>query len=248
MKQLGLGQVTGHLEKALGLVIKRFAHEDNFLNDESRCAGYSDSIYATRQGQASSSKPSYTEAIKTYFPNTPKSNLPQKPSKPLPNYTTRTRKTDNRIFVRLPENHPSQAHHVHAVKTALVNKLGHEADENQAEQILKNSQVITSVRGGRVEKAEEWFTYVINHVPRKLTFLNGESWDFTEDDALAEAQSITGLLPTKIAWSKKTLANPLSSGTIVAHFKQATNPFRLSGTSSTARLIIKSPKPTQCPK
>ncbi|KHJ34561.1 hypothetical protein EV44_g4000 [Erysiphe necator] len=214
------------------------------------------------RGQASSSKPTYAEAIKTYPPNTHKPNLPPKPSKPLPNHTARTRKRDNRIFVRLPENHPSRAHHVHAVKSALVNKLGPEgaivktiqkvklglaivpAYGKQAEQILKNSQVFTSVLGG-AEKAEKWLTYVIDHVPRKPIPLDDESWDVTEDDALAEVQSITSLLPTKVVWSKKTLENPLPLGAIVSHFKQATNPFRLFGTSSMARLIIKSPTPIQ---
>lgn len=58
-------------------------------------------------------------------------------------------------------------------------------------------------------------------MPRKLTSLDGEPWDVTEDDAFAEAQSITGILPTNFAWSKKTLAIPLPQETIVAHFKQA---------------------------
>lgn len=43
------------------------------------------------------------------------------------------------------------------------------ADGKQAEQILKTSQVITSFLGGQVEKAEEWFTFVIDHVKMKLT-------------------------------------------------------------------------------
>lgn len=108
------------------------------------------------------------------------------------------------------------------------------ADKKQAEQIFKNSQVITSVQGGRVEKAEDWLTYAIDHVLLKLTSLDGEPWDVKEDNAFAELQLITSLLFTKVAWSSKTLENTLPSGTIVVHCKQATNPFRLFDTSSIA--------------
>ncbi|POS84528.1 hypothetical protein EPUL_004872 [Erysiphe pulchra] len=232
VQKLGLGRDTSPLERAHASVIKRYAHGEDLDRNENEQMGLSQSIYATSQVTAKGKKPFYT---KTYLPRISGANLPQKPSKPLPNHITRTRKIDNRIFVRLPENRPSRTHHVHAVKAALVNKLGHEgalvktvqkfnsglvifpADEKQAEQILKNSQVITSVLGGRVEKADE---SAINH------------WLITHKGRMVQENYV-----------KST-----TSGTIVAHFKQATNPFRLFGTSSMARLIIRSPKPTQCPK
>ncbi|RKF82644.1 putative virulence effector, partial [Golovinomyces cichoracearum] len=50
-------------------------------------------------------------------------NLPPKPSNSLPSHISHTRKIDNRIFVRLPEAHPSRDHHAHAVKAALNKQL-----------------------------------------------------------------------------------------------------------------------------
>lgn len=50
-------------------------------------------------------------------------NLPKKPvSLPTPQ-VNQSQKTDNIIFIRLPEDHPSRTHHVHAVKSALAKKL-----------------------------------------------------------------------------------------------------------------------------
>ncbi|RKF54714.1 hypothetical protein OnM2_095047, partial [Erysiphe neolycopersici] len=49
----------GHLERALAPVIKRFAHGDAPLNNESRHAGLSESIYATGQGHFAKQNISY---------------------------------------------------------------------------------------------------------------------------------------------------------------------------------------------
>lgn len=266
IQQLGLGKAIGQLEEALSQVIKRFAHGENLLNNDAGRAGLANSIYDRSQGNAKTTKLSYADATKTQLPYKFGANLPPKPSTPALGHSTNARKPDNRIFVRLPEDHPTRDHHVHAIKTALVNKLGLEGptvktiqkvksglaivltDGKHADQLLEKAQTITAIIGGKVEKAEEWFTYVVDHVPRTLTSLDGKSWDVTEEMAREEVQLITGLVPTKLTWSKKTLTNPMPSGTIVAHFKQSTNPFRMFGTSSLARLVTKSPKPTQCPK
>ncbi|POS82752.1 hypothetical protein EPUL_006278, partial [Erysiphe pulchra] len=47
-------------------------------------------------------------------------------------------------------------------------------NEEHAEQLFGKSQTIISVLGGKVEKTEEWTTYVVDHVPRKLHSLEGK--------------------------------------------------------------------------
>ncbi|POS81927.1 hypothetical protein EPUL_005402, partial [Erysiphe pulchra] len=164
------------------------------------------------------------------------------------------------------EDHPSRNHHIHAIKTALINQLGPEGasvkaiqkvksriafvptNEEHAEQLNGKSQTITSVLGGKAEKTEEWTTYVVDHVPRKLHSLEGKEIVVTVESARKEVEASTGLVPTRVAWSRKTLENPLPTGTIVASFKKPTQIFRLFGTSFLARKITKSSKPAQCPK
>lgn len=100
--------------------------------------------------------------------------------------TSHARKKDNRIFTRLTKDHPSRNQHIHAIKTALIDKLGSEgasvkavqkvksgiaiipSNEKHAEKLLGKSQTITSVLGGKIERAEKWMTYVVDHVLRKL--------------------------------------------------------------------------------
>ncbi|POS82881.1 hypothetical protein EPUL_003848 [Erysiphe pulchra] len=193
-------------------------------------------------------------------------NLPQKPCNPASKHIPPVRKNDNRIFVRLPETHASRGHHIHTVKAALHSKLGPEGDyvrsiqkvksgiaivpvdEKRAEKLLEKSHTITSILGGKVEKTEEWVTYVIDHVPRKIHSLDGKEIEITEGSVKEEAEAVTGQIPIRGTWSRKTLANSAPTGTIVASFKKHTHAFRLFGTSSLARKVIKFPKPTQCPK
>ncbi|POS82276.1 hypothetical protein EPUL_006503, partial [Erysiphe pulchra] len=121
-------------------------------------------------------------------------------------------------------------------------------NEEPAEQLVGKSQTIISVLGGKVEKAEELTTYVVDHVPRKLHSLEGKEIVVTVESARKEVEAATGLVHTRVAWSRKTLENPLPTGTIVASLKKTTQIFRLFGISSLARKITKSPKPAQCPK
>ncbi|POS81851.1 hypothetical protein EPUL_005640, partial [Erysiphe pulchra] len=90
-------------------------------------------------------------------------------------------------------------------KTHFPYKLGANLPQKLSNPTPRNSK---NARG-KVEKAEEWYTCVIDHVPRTLSTLDGESRDVTGEMAREEVQSITGLVPTKLTWSKKTLANPL---------------------------------------
>ncbi|POS84656.1 hypothetical protein EPUL_004056, partial [Erysiphe pulchra] len=125
-------------------------------------------------------------------------NLPQKPSKPASSYVG---KTNNRIFIRLSEDHPSRNHHIHAIKTALINKLGLEGasmkaiqkvkseiaivptNEEHAELLIGKSQTITSVLGEKVEKAEECRgPYLEKKITKKRpdydTFGPIDNWEF----------------------------------------------------------------------
>ncbi|KHJ34750.1 hypothetical protein EV44_g3530 [Erysiphe necator] len=101
------------------------------------------------------------------------------------------RKLHNRIFVGLPADHPSSMHHAHAVKAALSRKidLGKESVKTiqkvksglaivpstaeQRNNIFDKAKAIKSILGGSVEIAEQWMTYVVDHVPRNLQSLDG---------------------------------------------------------------------------
>ena len=120
--------------------------------------------------------------------------------------------------------------------------------DKQGEELMSKAETITAVLGGKIEKAEEWYTYIVDHVPRNLYSLDGSKWHITEEYAKDEVKSVTGLLPTKVSWSRKSINNPAPTGTIVVSFSTPTHPFRLFGTSSLARKIIKQPKPSQRPK
>ncbi|POS83833.1 hypothetical protein EPUL_004960 [Erysiphe pulchra] len=151
--------------------------------------------------------------------------LPPKPNIPSPGQNSQHRRADNRIFVRFPEAHLGCKHHIHTVIAALLNKLGTE-------------------RGA-------WFIYVTDHAPTKLDSLDGQEIKITEEsareEAKAEAEAFTGLVPTRFSRSKKTLANPGPTGTLVASFTKYTHLLKLISTSSSARQITKLPKPKQCP-
>lgn len=101
------------------------------------------------------------------------------------------------MFVRLPEDHPSREHHIHAIKAAHYNKLGAvkaiqkvksgiaivSTNEENANQLLEKAEIITSILGGKVEKSQEWLTYVVDHVPLKLHSLEGQETKITEESA-----------------------------------------------------------------
>ncbi|POS85023.1 hypothetical protein EPUL_003833 [Erysiphe pulchra] len=122
-----------------------------------------------------------------------------------------------------------------AVKAILKVKSGIaivDVDGKHAEKLLDKVESITSVLGGKVEKAKECITYVVDHVPRKLHSLDGVEIQIIEESTKKEVETITSLVPTRISWSKNTLAKPGPTGTIVASFTKHTQRFRLFGTSS----------------
>ena len=266
LREMGLEYLTDNLTSAIARILQQFARgEPNFSHVNQQQQRTSQSQLTPGQLQ-NGHAPTYAQVTRSQTVSNASLNLPEKPILPTTPRTDQIRKTDNRIFIRLPQDHPSRAHHVHAVKAALTKNLELEHDslktvqkvksgialvptnEKQAEQILTKSQEITATLGGIVEKAEQWHTYIIDHVPRKLHSLDGTRWNVTEDYAREEVQSVTGFTPVKIAWSRKSNENLAPTGTIVASFKQSIRPFRIFCTSSIARKITKSPRPSQCPK
>ncbi|POS87221.1 hypothetical protein EPUL_002404 [Erysiphe pulchra] len=214
VEKIGLGHAIDQLEMALAQVIKWFALGEDLSNKANIQNGLAQSIYATHQRDTSTTKSSYAEATKTYLHNVSAAAL------------------SNKICLGKE-----------FVKTIQKVKSGLAIVPTTAEQgnnIFEKAQAISSILGGSVEKAEQWMTYVVDHVPRKLQSLNDPAWK--------EVKSATGCTATRIAWTRKTLENPMPIVSIVVSFTTEVRPFRLFGTSSVARPIIKTPKPTECPK
>lgn len=53
------------------------------------------------------------------------------------------------------------------------------ANEKHAKQLLGKAEMLTSILGANVEKAEEWLIYVVDHVPMKLYSLDGQEIKIT---------------------------------------------------------------------
>ena len=88
----------------------------------------------------------------------------------------------------------------------------------------------------------------MDHIPRNLCSLDGSRWEITPERALEEIQSITVATPVRVAWTRKSLENSAPTGSIVASFLHTVHPFILFGSSSVSHQIVKTPRPTQCPK
>ncbi|POS86227.1 hypothetical protein EPUL_000399 [Erysiphe pulchra] len=219
LRELGLGNLTKSVEAEIALILQQFAKGEKRLGS------------------------SQSDFYPTYA---------QRKSKP--------KKPNDRIFIRLPEEHASRSHHVYAVKAALTSRLNLEHgslktvkkvnsgfaivpnNDKQAEELLSKANLITTTIRGTVEKGEEWHTHVVENVPRSLMSLDGKKWNVTEENAREEILAATSTMPTKVAWSRKTLDNPATTGTIVAYVENSTPPFTLFCTSSLARKIFKSQK------
>lgn len=263
LHELGLESLTEKLTTKIGQILGQYARGDVNLEKDGQQQRYLKSQNTSPHTQDKAT-PTYAQAASAH--RTGKALLPNRPTTFPPIQSHHMKKADNRVFIRLPEEHPSREHHTYAVKAALTKELELEQgslktvqkvksgfaivpnDEKQAEKILSKAQAITTTIGGTVEKAEEWYTYIIDHVPRSLDSLDGKRWRITEEYAREEVQAVTGTTPTKVAWSRKTMENFSTTGTIVAHFKQPMRPFRLFCSSSMARKLVKSPRPTQCSK
>lgn len=108
-------------------------------------------------------------------------------------------------------------HHIKAIKTVLINKLEPEGtsvraiqevksgiaivhtNKKYAERLIGKSQTITSVFGGKLEKAEESMTYLVDHVPRKLHSLEGKEIVLIVEFVRKEVEDVTGLVPIRVA-------------------------------------------------
>ncbi|RKF58498.1 putative virulence effector [Golovinomyces cichoracearum] len=148
VQELRLRKAIGQLEKVSAQVLKRFARGEEILENNIDHIGFSQSIYAKSKSNASKPKPSNAQTLKTYLPSASEENL----SKNLPTTLQQvTWKSDSRIFVRLPMNHPGHAYHVNSVKAALSSKLELESGTVKIIQKLKSGIAIvpTTVQHGQ---------------------------------------------------------------------------------------------------
>lgn len=72
-------------------------------------------------------------------------------------------------------------------------------NKEYAERLIGKSQTITSVLGGKLEKAEESMTYLVDHVPRKLHSLEGKEIVLIVEFVRKEVEDVTGLVPIRVA-------------------------------------------------
>ncbi|POS83765.1 hypothetical protein EPUL_004390, partial [Erysiphe pulchra] len=107
--------------------------------------GLSQSIYAASQGKARGKTPSYDDTTKTYLPKISEANLPSKPSKPMPNYTTRARKIDNRIFALVIKLEPEGAI-VKTVQKVIIYTSNQDVEVFVALQGIKAAIALPSTR------------------------------------------------------------------------------------------------------
>lgn len=93
-----------------------------------------------------------------------------------------------------------------------------------------------------MRKAEGWIIYIVDHISKKPQSLEGKEIVVTVESASKKVEDVTGLVLTRVAWSRKTLKTPFPTGTILVSLKKLIRIFRLFETSSLARKITKSPK------
>ncbi|POS83139.1 hypothetical protein EPUL_005594, partial [Erysiphe pulchra] len=200
LRELGLGDLTKSVEAEIALILQQFAEGEKRL-------GSSQSEFY----------PTYAQAARANTSGHPTATLPKKPTTAPIKEKIRTQKPDNRIFIRLPEEHASRSHHVYAVKVALTSRLNLEHgslktvqkvnsgfvivpnNEKQAEELLRKANLITTTIGGTVEKGEEWHTYVVENVPRSPVSLDGKRWNVTEEKARDEILVVTATPSTSSA-------------------------------------------------
>lgn len=120
------------------------------------------------------------------------------------------------------------------------------ADANQAAQILEKAPEITAVLGGTVEKAEKWHNYLLDHVPMKIKSIDKTTVEVTPEIALEEIKFELGVVPKRVAWTKKSVSNPGQVGSMIVSFASPVRPFRLFSTSTISRILKRSPRITQC--
>lgn len=179
-------------------------------------------------------------------------------------------KSDNRIMIRVPADHPIRqaspfeirsrinrimggeervmdAHYVRS-GVALVAKSGMKATE-----ILQfRDQITTTVGDAKVEQQEKWVSFLLNPVPKRLTSLEG-GVDVTPELVAREIQLQTGMTLRRVAWTRNSSQSGLAEGVILAYMTPAMAKswpahIRLFGSAVSVQPLRERLNVTQCDK
>lgn len=171
---------------------------------------------------------------------------------------------DLRVFIRLDPDSSSWTRESYTIRTHVAGRLGIDlARVPQASRtktgwsvratdiatrnliIQRQSEWIGDLGAMKAEASQKWYTYIVDNCPRQLLDLQGRPVD--QDAAmLDEITSQTGLKPASFRVSRHD-NNLLPTKTLIISFLEPTvRRWRLFGSSRIARLITKSPMPTQC--
>ena len=146
-------------------------------------------------------------------------------------------RTDDRLFVRIPEGNTLRDHSAYAIQSHLKAKLGNEGQiltnvqstktgfalcpkDGDSENLMEKIKSVSFFGDAPVEKATPWTSYRIKNVPRTygaLEHINVE-WKYCLKPVTAEAlkdalATAAGVAPVAIAASRDNDANPTSSST-----------------------------------
>ena len=216
----------------------------------------------------------YAAAVRASPPTgTPTPTRPERPSKKASE--SKPLAPDNRLFVRLPDDHQARGMDGYAILSCLRGQLGTDAGLLKEVQVTKTGFALCPAsldglkalearkdalkvffRDCHIERGSRWVSYRVTNVPRKVgRILEDGSYGLVPVHAQAVIQEVaeaTGLSPVaavETKYSTTNLALPFTSWFI--NFPEgitATIPrqLRLFGTSATARYLPRKTSVVQC--
>ena len=200
-------------------------------------------------------RPSHYNRVQTKLHNVGPDNF--RPLHPLPDSPNHH---DPRLFVRTPPGSAAASANCWAIREqigthakALVREVQSVRSgfalvpKGPAEAIQLHSMAATISKSlqCQVEPATKWFNYLIPHTPTVLLSFSGIREQVSITHLTLEAQSITGLKPTRVAWSRH--GDPdLPHCDVVVSFEQAVPAFRLFSSSAKSRPLRAKPRFIQC--
>ncbi|CCU81843.1 endonuclease/reverse transcriptase [Blumeria hordei DH14] len=146
-------------------------------------------------------------------------------------------RTNDRLFVRIPEGNTLRGHSAYAIQSHMKAKLGNEGQiltnvqstktgfalclkDGDSENLMEKIKSVSFFGEAPVEKATPWTSYRIKNVPRTYGALEhiNEEWKYCLKPVTAEAlkdalATAAGAVPVAIAASRNNDANPTSSST-----------------------------------
>jgi hypothetical protein len=150
------------------------------------------------------------------------------------------RRPDSRVMVRLLADHPLRQAGPYAVrqrvealtparglfKDAVAVKSGYALIPKPGQQVPLEvyKEIQRGLNATTVEGQEDWTTFLLDGVPRRLQTLGLTGLCDTEvnmDMLVEEVQYQVGLRPRRAAWSRKSAESPLPEGVVVLHFRTA---------------------------